>query len=477
MKLPSRIVLHVGTTKTGSTLVQNVLDRERAALLKRGILFPATPFTRKDPDDRSRTSGHLELLRMLERGDLSAFRKELEEAGTKVHTLLLSSESLLDRPRPKGFEKFREMLAGHRVDIVALVRDQAGWLSSLYYENVTKGWKRETRTFDEFCQEAIESGLLDHDRNIRDMGRSLSAASVRVLNYNALAQRGTLLRETLAALDCPVEIDEARTEQRDNVSYILPEAVEAHRRLNTLMVEAPSATTLAVSHLLRKKTRDLGETGSPALHPSRGIREAVREATALSNAALSQAHFDNAPFGPDRDWVEQPVPPLRRDLEDRLFDAGLGYFLRQEHPISLPGVTLEHPPHALPGLIAKCRSASVILSFEPALAEFLAAGLPGRLIFVAGADPFRSIAALRVMDRADSPGRVVFLKPGQDPRSDAEAFWQADYFRHPDLILLPTRLAPDLLSCLPERITRPVRVQVLSQGMGPYRETTLTPAP
>ena len=61
MYIPSRVILHVGLIKAGSTLVQNFLENHYDELRAQGVLFPRSVLTRPDSHHPQRTSGHLEV--------------------------------------------------------------------------------------------------------------------------------------------------------------------------------------------------------------------------------------------------------------------------------------------------------------------------------------------------------------------------------------------------------------------------------
>jgi hypothetical protein len=262
----------------------------------------------------------------------------------------------------------------------------------------------------------------------------------------------------------------------DNVSHILPEAVEAHRRLNALMVNLDSTDRLAASYPLRKQARALERESTASLSPSRSVRNAVFQACALSNANLSETYLGGAQFGPDQAWAaEDPMITDDADLENRLFDVGLGFMLRQVDGLPLAGGMFDHTLFALPALIQHCREAPVILTLVPQLTEFLAAGIPDCLIYVASCDKLRNIRTLYALDTADSSGRVVFLDTDAPDVLPCPTIWKTEYFRHPDLILLPLHQAPDLMEPLSKQITRPVQLVFLSGDMGLYKSVTLRP--
>jgi capsular polysaccharide export protein len=81
------LILHIGTTKTGSTSLQNFLFSNRARLLEKGILFPEAGF-RVLEDDKIPTSGHSDLF--YRQNLLKDLAKEIEDNSSMA--VLISTE-------------------------------------------------------------------------------------------------------------------------------------------------------------------------------------------------------------------------------------------------------------------------------------------------------------------------------------------------------------------------------------------------
>ena len=70
------LILHIGTTKTGSTALQNFLFANRDSLLEEGFLFPNSGF-RILNNSQVPTSGHSDLF--YKQGMLEELTKEINE--------------------------------------------------------------------------------------------------------------------------------------------------------------------------------------------------------------------------------------------------------------------------------------------------------------------------------------------------------------------------------------------------------------
>ena len=63
------IILHLGSHKTGTTMIQNCLFEHRDKLLEHGLLFPKTGFIDSDLDDDGACPGHLGLAKAVHKQD------------------------------------------------------------------------------------------------------------------------------------------------------------------------------------------------------------------------------------------------------------------------------------------------------------------------------------------------------------------------------------------------------------------------
>lgn len=155
----NRLVLHIGTHKTGTTSIQASLADAYDHLLQHGVLYPRT--------GRGRFSGHPNYAwRILGRdryrpdvGGIEELMAEVEQ--TRPASVVISSEALSDRPRDPALAQFGRDL-GHRlgvahVDVVAYVRPQSSYMESHYIQLIKGGNSSQT------LQQHVES-YLDHPR-------------------------------------------------------------------------------------------------------------------------------------------------------------------------------------------------------------------------------------------------------------------------------------------------------------------------
>jgi hypothetical protein len=153
--MPRRLILHIGTMKTGSTTIQFLLRHNRAALLERGICYPASPGTHNHQmlaimfsslkglhesyDDR--IWGGRDPTAVL--AEIRAnFIAEITALPAHVKTVIVSTERFSQLVRePEDLRQLRAMLAGLFDDITILIylRRQDGHFGSNYSQTLRKG--------------------------------------------------------------------------------------------------------------------------------------------------------------------------------------------------------------------------------------------------------------------------------------------------------------------------------------------------
>jgi glycosyltransferase involved in cell wall biosynthesis/spore maturation protein CgeB len=153
----SRLILHIGSTKTGSTSLQNFLHSNRESLLAEGVLFPNAGFRVLD-DDRVPSSGHSNLF--YQQGAFDDLVDEIRE--NTSDTVLLSTEiiSLIVSGHAAQYtEKLKEILGlFSEIQVVVYLRRQDHWAESQYLDSVTNIWEPVTLGIDEYVstQKSLE---------------------------------------------------------------------------------------------------------------------------------------------------------------------------------------------------------------------------------------------------------------------------------------------------------------------------------
>jgi hypothetical protein len=285
--LPLNVCLYVGQTKAGSTAIQNYMDAQRPALLGHGVLFPVSGFSRKNPFDEGRTSGHLALIKKIQAVDLADFEAELASHPHKE--LLLSIENLF-MDQPDGvLDKTGTYFEDWTVRIVAVLRDLQGWLRSRYVEEVLSGFRSSSQTFEDFCADKTAAGVHDYASRLTDLARLLRASDVRVINYNTALQTDGIVPVFLEVTGLPVTDAPLARSIRANVRERHWFMVEAKRRVNHVAQALPLPARLELESTMREQARTIAaalDTPPAAFDPKVPLSETACRETAASNRRL-----------------------------------------------------------------------------------------------------------------------------------------------------------------------------------------------
>lgn len=320
-----RLILHIGQTKAGSTAIQNYLDHERDALLKHGILFPSTGFSRSNPHDPDRTAGHLGLVRMLSRDD-PLHRAELDETRA-AEQLVLSAENLfIDRPESDllALSRFSD---GYELTLVLIVRSASAWFVSRYIEDVMSGFKSSTLTFQQACRERISVGVHDYAARLRYLCDILHPAQVCLINYDAASDDEGIIPKFLSATGLPHTNPKLARAQRSNTREHWDFLIEAKRRLNYTLQRLPLPVRLESEAMIRQAAVQIAATTTSSLSlidQNAVFSEKLGKEIRASNLRLVK-DFMLAPDLPEPCVGQLPIDRYRRKLleADLLIAFGL----------------------------------------------------------------------------------------------------------------------------------------------------------
>lgn len=252
-----RVILHIGSTKTGSSALQSMLFAQRAALADAGVLYSEAGViagaqhlfaaslhygawqmhTAELPEDRD---GYF-------RQTAAAMLEEAKSMG--AHTLIISSEYFWEAFKADIYRRLRDAFAPARFEVVAFVRRQDEWALSSYLQAVKSG---EQRTFGSWLPVVGRwTGGLHYYRVVRRWEHYLAAAKVHVLRYDDV--KGNVLRAFAEAVQVDAGLE------------------------NGAKLVNPSPSALSLERLLEVNRGDL-DNESKARERGRIMREQRREA-------------------------------------------------------------------------------------------------------------------------------------------------------------------------------------------------------
>lgn len=324
-----RVILHVGTPKTGTSYLQDVLFQNRARLARHGILYPAERFD-------GQFLAALDLMRLrwggLEREAVGAWDRLAEQVREHDGTAIISHEILATASRTQ----VRRALAslGHEagsateVHLVISVRDLVRQIPAEWQENVKH---RATLRYSRFL-EVIRDPERSHRigawfwgaQEIPDIlarwGATLPPEQVHVVTVPRPGGPKELLWQRFSAAFGLDELDLDRETERANPSLGVPESALLRRINRAAAGDLPSAHYRPlVRELLAHRTLSK-RTESPRLSLPPDEYPWVAELTESWIADLAEHGYDvigdladlrgDEPE-PDA-WVDPDRPPERQ---------------------------------------------------------------------------------------------------------------------------------------------------------------------
>ena len=112
-----RIVLHIGTDKTGSTAIQQHLTLNRDWFRHKSVYIPELGF--------GRGNGHSALLRNLDRENLEMLRGEVDAASDAGFKVFLLSWEGMNFYSLEQIQRLRAILSGYEISVLVYLREQA----------------------------------------------------------------------------------------------------------------------------------------------------------------------------------------------------------------------------------------------------------------------------------------------------------------------------------------------------------------
>lgn len=297
-----RLVVHLGTTKTGTTSIQHMLDENRPSLLRRGIWFPEVGLVWQK-DRAYKTAGHARFAAAAKHGDPSLKRHLLAGVNlsqSRIHTIVISSEAyFLNRTSIALVDYFSDF----QLEMIVYFRRQDDWANSQYAEFVAGGAVNRVQVPIDEWLETLQTrerldylGLLDHwaQRLPLDNIHVRIFEPERLVGGDALTD--FLKTLSLEALDLP-----RPQNQLTNQFLLESQHVEIIRHYNSLDWPDPSEylrfIELATSRILAARQRDASPMTKPNLL-SDEQRKKILEECSSANSLLSERYLAGGPVSP-----------------------------------------------------------------------------------------------------------------------------------------------------------------------------------
>jgi hypothetical protein len=328
-----QVILHIGMPRTGSTYIQNMCETNRAALLEKGVLYPAAGHVRESGLRSFRTSGHTpwwhDGVLKNERGPVLEIRQEVLR-NAAAHTVVLSTEDLFFMLEDRVLEKVATALSNTSTKIVVYLRRQDEWLESMYAEAVTGGYFWLSSGFEEYVDKLENSpgGMpikgwpgarinLEYDVWLARLRNRFGKDALVVRRFQDPAEPGNLFANFLGL--CGIGEIESLSEtdpRARNVAFANREDVEVIRFFNKLPFDSDEQYRLFLG-LYESWRRKQGPSSRPAffkrsdrLRFLRKFDECNRLALAFLGNGTNELFAPPADTDPDADSAAITVERL-----------------------------------------------------------------------------------------------------------------------------------------------------------------------
>lgn len=354
-----RIVIHIGATKTASTFIQHMLEKNRPTLLREGVWYPEVGLFWQ-PTRPHKQAGHSEFTESMVRGDLGLkdyIDRGLELMEGRVHTIVLSSEAyFLNDNAPKLAEYF----VGYPVEMIVYLRRQDEWANSQYCEFVSGGAVgRVDISVAAWLDQPKVRERLDYAAMLAKWVGYVGQENVHVRVYDrAQFEGGDLITDfartaglpQLAALPRP-------NEQQQNEARLSSGHVELIRLFN----QRPFADSDSYFNFIEEVGAGISawrqSAGLPIAKPfvmSSVMADALMDAFAEANIEIARTYLsreDGVLFGPRGKIPEAgPVYPEEISLVEsiyRKYSPSETVTKSAEAPVGKPQAGIPNPRHKL----------------------------------------------------------------------------------------------------------------------------------
>ncbi len=315
----SKIVLHIGTHKTGTSHIQSLFRKNAAMMRGYGVVVPKVGSQWGQHElagvwnDRFSSGGGQDAL---------AVWKALSDAHSSGdETVFISSEELsrLQTSRRVDMAQMRALVdAFDEVRLVCTFRDQARFLQSVYQQIATN---RHVKPWMPFLEDALETrfcdGLsIDYDRLYSHMLTGFARTEIRLLSYDqqmrcCAGMVGAMLREI--GVDIPLVRFSPVGEKQSNIS---------DPPLATYVASKISAPDVAARGLVFDVSETLRQVFGADYRGTMMTRSEIGRLETLfapGNAALKRRI---SPYQPDFDigpMMPGPIDITRDDLDENFW--------------------------------------------------------------------------------------------------------------------------------------------------------------
>lgn len=233
-----RIIVHIGSTKTGSTYLQHLLDKNRPALLREGVWVPEVGLFWQPTRPRKQAGHSNFFIAVLENNNalLDHIERGLAFMNGKIHTIVLSSEAFFLKQEKQDSQTMKDYFDGYPMEVIAYIRRQDEWANSQYCEFVAGGAiSRVDVPIAEWLEDPNTRRWMDYRIPLKAWSDTIGSENVTVRIFDKSEfVGGNLLEDFSHAANLPQLLDLPKPEEKEqNEARLTSGHVELTRLFNT----------------------------------------------------------------------------------------------------------------------------------------------------------------------------------------------------------------------------------------------------
>jgi hypothetical protein len=323
------VVLHLGTGKTGTTTIQELMRQSRSALAEQGVLYPRTPGAvrharfglsfRSDAELAGMPAWHQMRAQSPERFRRRFGRRLLTEIAEAAPSMVVFSDEALyglSRDSVSRLRAFTDSLGG-QTRLVVYLRRQDDHLRSDYQQHVKTG---EVRRMARWTADHDRSATYDYARRLARWEDAMAPAELVVRRFERSSFKdGSLEADFLEAAGLTGIEPTVIPRMNETLDA---ETVEFLRVYNLYRVAHAGETAGLIDHreLVRKLVR---HSGGPALTLPEGDLDRFLGRWTDSNREAALRYFgDTELFREQRTTATTDVQSLDPDRVDHYLEIG-----------------------------------------------------------------------------------------------------------------------------------------------------------
>lgn len=190
-----KLILHIGSHKTGSTLIQSMLMKNRNILIDHGYLYPTTGINTVAHHNIAFSITNKKI--GFESSKVESFAIYVEQLISEInrcnpHTVILSSEEFISFNEEQIIQFTQLTSYFESVDVVIYIRNQVDKLESLYKFLVLWNGVSLTDSFTSFIDKSLETNQHDYYYKLLQWNDLLNNGRIIARNFHDELKTGLI---------------------------------------------------------------------------------------------------------------------------------------------------------------------------------------------------------------------------------------------------------------------------------------------